>query len=171
MGGKAVLLAKQTEFGDDMMVSRYPDCLEHSVNSTRKDMREGIREQLDSDMDVNDTEGMEDETETCVGGKLTRERQLRAMREELVAEVDEVDKDNIIEDIEVDEVDIDMDNIKEEEGGSFLLVDKRANALLQPWEFCQHKIVLIVLSIPQNSGLRDQIRLRVSEQPNMTAVF
>ena len=95
------------------------------------------------DDDVNDKEEMEDEEDTfqlvdkCLSGRqplanLTREIQekvvrIGVMRERLVAEVDEVDTDNVIEDKE------------EKEEDMFQLVDKTAKAMLQPREFCQHK--------------------------------
>ena len=153
--GKSALLAKQSESGDDMMViTRRPNCLEQSVNSTRKGghhMREGIgvlREHLDTENDVNDKvkeddvnhkEDMEEEEDTfqlvnkCLSGRqpsanLTREIQEKAGRIGVMRE---------------GLVAMDMDNIKgdteEEEENTFQLVDKTAKALLQPRELCRHK--------------------------------
>ena len=93
-------------------------------------MRDTTEDNVKDD-DVNDTEDTEDETEACLGERqplanLTMNRKLRVSREGLVAEVDEVDTDNIKE-------------VEEEDEDTFQLVDKRAKALLQPRELCQHK--------------------------------
>lgn len=65
----------------------------------------------------------------------------------------------------------DMEFKASDDNESIQLVDKKAEMLLEPQEMCRQEIILMVLSIPRNSRLRDQIRSQVQEFPNMRAVF
>ena len=110
-----LLLASKAE-SVEVMVIRHPNyCLEQSVNLTKEsDIREGIG------VNVAAKENVEN-------GHLNGE-------EELADEDKDKDKDISDEkDLEDEE-----ENLREDED-TFQLVDKRAKALIQPWEVCQHR--------------------------------
>ena len=108
-----LLLASKAE-SVEVMAIRHPNyCLEQSVNLTKEnDIREGIG------VNVAAKENVEN-------GHLNGEKEL---------EDEDKDKDISDEkDLEDEEEDL------EEEEDTFQLVDKRAKALIQPWEVCQHR--------------------------------
>ena len=112
-----LLLASKAE-SVEVMVIRHPNyCLEQSVNLTKEsDIREGIG------VNVAAKENVEN-------GHLNGEEEL-----------DDEDKDKDISDEEGDleDEEEEEENLEEEED-TFQLVDKRAKALIKPWEVCQHR--------------------------------
>ena len=106
-----LLLASKAE-SVEVMVIRHPNyCLEQSVNLTKEsDIREGIG------VNVAAKENVEN-------GHLNGEEELG-----------DEDKDKDIS----DEKDTEEGDLEEGED-TFQLVDKRAKALIQPWEVCQHR--------------------------------
>ena len=113
-----LLLASKAE-SVEVMVIRHPNyCLEQSVNLTKEnDIREGIG------VNVAAKENVENDHLNGV--------------EELADEDKYKDKD--ISD-EKDTEEGNLEDEDEEEGeDTFQLVDKRAKALIQPWEVCQHR--------------------------------
>ena len=108
-----LLLASKAE-SVEVMVIRHPNyCLEQSVNLTKEnDIREGIG------VNVAAKENVEN-------GHLNGEEEL----------ADE-DKDKDISDEK--DLEDEEENLREDED-TFQLVDKRAKALIQPWEVCQHR--------------------------------
>ena len=104
----------------EVMVIRHPNyCLEQSVNLTKEsDIREGIG------VNVAAKENVEN-------GHLNGE-------EELADEDKDKDKDISDEEGDLEDEEEEEENL-EEDGDTFQLVDKRAKALIEPWEVCQHR--------------------------------
>ena len=104
-----LLLASKAE-SVEVMVIRHPNyCLEQSVNLTKEN---DIREGIGVNVAAK---------ENVENGHLNGEEEL-----------EDEDKDKS------EEKDTEEGNLEEEED-TFQLVDKRAKALIQPWEVCQHR--------------------------------
>ena len=104
-----LLLASKAE-SVEVMVIRHPNyCLEQSVNLTKES---DIREGIGVNVAAK---------ENVENGHLNGEEEL-----------EDEDKDKS------EEKDTEEGNLEEEED-TFQLVDKRAKAVIQPWEVCQHR--------------------------------
>ena len=104
-----LLLASKAE-SVEVMVIRHPNyCLEQSVNFTKES---DIREGIGVNVAAK---------ENVENGHLNGEEEL-----------EDEDKDKS------EEKDTEEGNLEEEED-TFQLVDKRAKAVIQPWEVCQHR--------------------------------
>ena len=104
-----LLLASKAE-SVEVMVIRHPNyCLEQSVNFTKES---DIREGIGVNVAAK---------ENVENGHLNGEEEL---------EDEDKDKDKDISDEK---------DTEDEEEDTFQLVDKRAKALIEPWEVCQHR--------------------------------
>ena len=106
-----LLLASKAESVEVMAIRHPPNyCLEQSVNLTKEsDIREGIGVNMAA-------------KENVENGHLNGEEELKD---------EDKDKDKDIS----DEKDTEEGDLED----TFQLVDKRAKALIQPWEVCQHR--------------------------------